>query len=190
MEDLMVTVRRDAVNGQRFGLLADTHDNAVDWPAALTRIRAAMGEIDGIIHCGDFCTAQALETLSAIAPVWAVRSPADAPALPPALVDGPRVLEAGRVRIGVVSSLGAEPVAAEVEPALRFVRTAGRDVADKLFGEPVDVCVFGGTHRAEIVATGGTLFINPGSPTLAARRSVGVLLVDGQGASVEVRPIE
>jgi len=185
----MTAVHRDQVKGQRFGLLADTHDDAVDWPTALDLIRAAMGEVDGIIHCGDLCTGRALETLSAIAPVWAVRSRADAPAAPPLLVEGPRILEAGRVRIGVVSSLSAAPVGAEVDPAVRFVRTAGRDVADRLFGGIVDVCVFGGTHRAEIVATGGTLFVNPGSPTLAARRSLGVLVVDGQSASVDVRPI-
>src|SRR5262249_24890360 len=101
----MTTVRCDAMPGRRFGLLADTYDDAVDWPVALTRILAAMGAIDGIIHCGDLCSAQALETLSAVAPVWAVRSPADTLASPPALVDGPRVLQAGRVRIGVVSSL-------------------------------------------------------------------------------------
>jgi predicted phosphodiesterase len=93
------------------------------------------------------------------------------------------------VHIGVVSSLSAEPVGAAVDPAVRFIRTTGRDVSERLFGESVDVCVFGGTHRAEIVTTGGTLFINPGSPTLAQHRSVGILMVDGQSACVEIRPL-
>src|SRR5262245_39535038 len=148
MEEPMTTVRRDSLKGGRFGLLADTHDDAVDWPAALDLISSAMGDVDAIIHCGDLCTAQALESLAGIAPVWAVRTQADAPPSPPALVDGPRVLEAGRVRIGVTTSLSAGPVHAEVDPAVRFVRTEGPDVAKKLFGEAVDVCVFGGTHRA------------------------------------------
>ncbi|HKU99592.1 MAG TPA: metallophosphoesterase family protein [Vineibacter sp.] len=178
---------RNRVTGHRFGLLADTHDNAVDWPKALDQIRAALGDVDAIVHCGDLCTGQALATLVDIAPVWAVRTSADVAASPPVLVDGPRVLEAGRVLIGVVSTLNA--VGAEVNPTVRFVRTAGRGVADSLFGRPVDVCVFGGTHRAEIIATGGTLFVNPGSPTLAERRSVGILVVDDQSARVEIRSI-
>lgn len=185
----MASMHRDRVTGRTFGLLADTHDNAVDWTAAMDQIRAALGDVDAIIHCGDLCTSRALKTLSAVAPVWAVRTQADVPASPPVLVEGPRILEAGRVLIGVVSSLSAEPVGAEVAPAVRFVRTTGHDVASRLFGGPVDVCVFGGTHRAEIVTTGGTLFINPGSPTLAERRSVGVLVVHDQSASVELRSI-
>jgi len=185
----MATPHRDRVMGRRFGLLADTHDNAVDWPKALDEIRAALGEVDAIIHCGDLCTRQALVTLSSIAPVWAVRTQADVAASPPRLVDGARVLEAGRVQVGVVATLNADPVGAEVNPAVRFVRTAGSDVAASLFGGPVDVCVFGGTHRAEIIAVGGTLFVNPGSPTLADQRSVGILVVDDQSARIEIRPI-
>jgi len=185
----MVALHRNRVMGHTFGLLADTHDNAVDWSKALDHIRAALGDVDAIIHCGDLCTSQALVTLSDIAPIWAVRTQADVTASPPVLVDGPRILEAGRVQIGVVATLSADPVGAEVNPAVRFVRTTGRDVAGRLFGGPVDVCVFGGTHRAEIITMGGTLFVNPGSPTLADRRSAGLLVVDGESARVEIRSV-
>lgn len=83
----------DHVSGHRFGLSADTHDNLVDWPAAVALIRSVLDGVEGLIHCGDLCTHQALETLSAIAPVWAVRSADDAPPLAPALVAEPRILD-------------------------------------------------------------------------------------------------
>ena len=85
----MTPLPRNEIKGRRFGLLADTHDNLIAWPETLERIRAALGTVDGIIHCGDLCTRQALDDLSGIAPVWAVRSSADAAESPPELVDGP-----------------------------------------------------------------------------------------------------
>ena len=41
------------VAGRRFGLTADTHDDLVDWPAILASLKAAWGEVDGVLHCGD-----------------------------------------------------------------------------------------------------------------------------------------
>jgi putative phosphoesterase len=178
-------MRTDRIEGRRFGLLADTHDALVDWPAALTTIRAALGAVDGIIHCGDLTTASALETLARIAPVWAVRSAGDPLEAAPTLIDGSRVLEVDDVRIGVVCSLAASPIEAQTDPTVRFGRVAGADVAQRLFGGAVDVCCFGGTHRAETLASGGTLFVNPGSPTLAKQRSVAVLTIDVGTVAVE-----
>jgi uncharacterized protein len=178
-------MRIDRIEGRRFGLLADTHDALVDWPTSLAAIRAALGAVDGVIHCGDLTTASAIETLTDIAPVWAVRSINDPVEALPSLTDGPRVLEVGGLRIGVVCSLGAKPIEAHTDPTVRFGRVTGSDVAQRLFGTAVDVCCFGGTHRAETLATGGTLFVNPGSPTLAKQRSITVLTIDAGAVSVE-----
>jgi putative phosphoesterase len=177
------------VEGRSFGLLADTHDDAVDWPAAVAKIGQALGEVDAIIHCGDLRTAKAIETLNAIAPVWATRNSMDPPAAPPRLLDGPRVLEADGLRLGVVFQLTGDPVGAELDGTLRFPKLGPRDACKQLFGGPVDVCVFGGTHAPVVASAAGTLFVNPGSPTLAKTRSVGVLTLAGGVASVEIRPV-
>jgi len=117
----MATIPQTRIEGRRFGLLADTHDNLVEWPDILERIRTALGAVDGIIHCGDLSTRRALEDLSKLAPVWAVRSSADPVESPPDLVDGPRILQVGGVRIGVVNSLSADPIKADVNPACVFL---------------------------------------------------------------------
>ncbi|MBM3546060.1 MAG: metallophosphoesterase family protein [Alphaproteobacteria bacterium] len=146
-----MSVPRHRVQGRRFGLLADTHDDAVDWPKAVEKIRAAWGEVDAIIHCGDLCTANAIATLSALAPVWATRNPqTDPPANPPMLIDGPRVLEVGSSGVGVLFSLSGEPVKAETDPVLRFTGLPPETALQDLFGGKVDVCVWGGTHAARV----------------------------------------
>jgi putative phosphoesterase len=182
-------VRTDRIEGARFGLLADTHDSFVDWPAALAAIRDALGPVDGLIHCGDISTRKAVADLAHLAPVWAVRSDGDEAADPPALVDGPRVLEAQGLRIGVVFSLSAPPVGARVDPELAFGAVGPEDACAQLFGGRVDVCVFGGSHVATVLQEAGTLFVNPGSPTLAEKRSVAVLSLAGGSAAVEVVPV-
>lgn len=184
-----MTPRTDRIEGARFGLVADTHDSFVDWPKAVAAIGQALGPVDAIIHCGDISTRNAVTDLSRIAPVWAVRSADDEPADPPSLVDGPRVLEAGGVRIGVVFSLSDPPVGAKVDPELAFGEVGPQQACDRLFGGPVDVCVFGGSHVAAVLQEAGVLFVNPGSPTLAERRSVAVLNLASGALSVEVVPV-
>lgn len=185
-----MTPTRQRIEGKRFGLVADTHDVAVDWPAAVEKIRAAMGPVDAIIHCGDLTTPKAIEGLSAIAPVWATRNPAgDADPSPPVLVNGPRILEVGASGIGVVFALTTDPIGAETDPVLRFPKHSPEASMQMLFGGRVDVCVFGGTHAAIVASAAGTLFVNPGSPTLAKTRTVGVLTLEDGLAQVEIRPV-
>jgi predicted phosphodiesterase len=89
------------VSGRRFGVTADTHDDLCDWPAVLAGLTAAWGRVDAILHCGDVTSPLALETLAAIAPVYATRSDGDPPAAPPQLDDGPRLLALDGVRVGL-----------------------------------------------------------------------------------------
>jgi putative phosphoesterase len=183
----MPPIPRNQIKGRRFGLLADTHDNKVAWPETLQRIRTALGTVDGIIHCGDLCTRQALDDLAGITPVWAVRSSVDPMESVPELVEGPRILQVGDVQIGIVNSLSAAPIKAEVSgDSLCFPHAGGAQVSSMLFGGSVDVCVFGGSHKAAVAVNGGTLFVNPGSPSLAEKKSVGILIVDQGTVSVEI----
>jgi predicted phosphodiesterase len=162
-KEVAMTVPRHRLQARRLGLLADTHDVAVDWPKAVAAIRAAMGPVDAILHCGDLTS--------------------------PTLVDGPRVLEVGSAGIGLVFALSTEPVKAETDPVLRFPALTAETAMRVLFGGRVDVCVFGGTHRAQVASAAGTLFVNPGSPTLAKARTVGVLTLGDGTAEVEIRPV-
>ncbi len=184
-----MTMTRSEIAGKRFGLIADTHDALVKWPEVLERIRAALGSVDAIIHCGDLTTIRALKDLSGIAPVRAVRSAADPAPEPPELIDGPLILTSGQMKIGVVNSLSAEPAGANPGEDLRFTRPNGAEVSSVVFGERVDVCVFGGTHRSALVMSAGTMFVNPGSPSLAEKKSVAVLTLDSGAAAIELIPI-
>jgi uncharacterized protein len=152
----------------RLGLLADTHDDLVDWPECLERLAAAFADVDAILHCGDLSTPAALDGLAKIAPLWAVRSPADPPPRPPQLADGPRLFSAGELSVALVNALGGAP---------------SREAPAALAGRPVDVLVFGGTHEAFVGAAGGALLVNPGSPTLAQLRSAAILELESGVAS-------
>jgi uncharacterized protein len=160
------------VAGRRIGLTADTHDDLVDWPAILTGLRAAWGEVDGILHCGDISTSAALASLAAIAPIFATRNDGDPPAAPPTLSDGPRVLNLGGARVGLTFNLPDD--ARSPEGAARF------------FGGPVAACIYGGTHEARLDHIDGVLFVNPGSPSLAKRRTAAILTADAGRVSAEI----
>ena len=160
------------VSGRRFGLTADTHDDLVDWPAILASLKAAWGEVDGILHCGDLTSAAALQGLSAIAPTYATRSDGDPPATPPALSDGPRVLSVGGARVGLTFNLPEEAMSA--------------DGASRLFGGPMAACLYGGTHEARLEDIGGVLFVNPGSPSLAKTRTAALLTIQDGHPSAQI----
>jgi putative phosphoesterase len=163
------------VSGRRFGLTADTHDDLVDWPATLARLKVAWGEVDGVLHCGDLTSASALESLAAVAPVYATRSDGDPPAAPPTLSDGPRLLSLDGVRIGLTFNLPEE--------------ARSQAGAAALFGGPVAACVYGGTHEAHLGETDGVLFVNPGSPSLAKTRTAAVLTIENGRASAQIVPV-
>jgi putative phosphoesterase len=165
-------MQTQVLSGRRFGLTADTHDLLVDWPAVAAALESAWGPVDAILHCGDITSPTALETLSAHAPVFATRAADDPPAQPPVLTEGPRLLEADGVRIGLIFSVGDEPPDAST--------------ARRLFDAPIDVCVWGGTHDASVREIGGVLFVNPGSPSLAKSRTAAVLTVEDGRVSADI----
>jgi hypothetical protein len=160
------------IAGRRFGLTADTHDDLVDWPATLARLKIAWGEVDGVLHCGDITSAGALGSLAAIAPVHATRSDGDPPAAPPTLSDGPRVMNAAGVRIGLTFALPGAAMSAEA--------------AADFFGGPIGACVYGGTHEARLEEIGGVLFVNPGSPSLAKTRTTAILTIENGRATASI----
>jgi hypothetical protein len=144
---------------QRIGLISDTHDDVVPFDTIAGQVADAFAGVELILHCGDLTTTGILEQLCEIAPVLAVRSSADPPPAPPRLVDGPRVIDAAEMTIGLVNTLVDDPATT--------------------FDREVDVVVHGGTHEASVEQRGRLLLVNPGSPTLANERTVAVLDLGG-----------
>ena len=174
-------MHKDTIAASTIGILADTHDNICPWDQVLEKIRSAFDGVDAIVHCGDICTAKAIEELAAIAPVYAVRSDMDPEASPPTLVDGPRVLETPHGTLGVINTLDAEALGLELGDSIKFGSISAAEICERLFGESVDAVIFGGTHVACLANEGGKVFVNPGSPSLAETTSVARLTIaDGK----------
>jgi putative phosphoesterase len=152
----------------RVGLIADTHDEKVDWPTLQPAVARAFDGVGLVLLCGDLQTLRVLDQLEEIAPVRAVRGNTDPPAEPPRLVDGPLVAETGNVRIAVLRA----------EPELGDPSVSGAHVV-----------VYGSTHEAVVKVVDGAIFVNPGSPSLAATRCVAVLEVGGARPAVTLVPL-
>jgi putative phosphoesterase len=142
-------------------VLSDTHDDIADWVPVCERLAELFAGADLIVHCGDITTLRVLDDLAAIAPVVATRNSGDPPAEPPRLEDGPRVVAHDGLDVGIV-----------------FALPEGADVAE-VFGRPLRLVLYGGTHAGSIDERDGTLLVNPGSPTLAERTTVALVDVDG-----------
>jgi len=148
----------------RIGLISDTHD--LLRPSALAFLEGC----DHIVHAGDICGAQVLETLAAIAPLTAVRGNNDRGRW------ADRLRETELQRFGDVWLYAIHDLhGLDLDPA----------------GAGVRVVVSGHTHRPHVEDRGGVLYVNPGSA--GPRRftlpiSIGELIVDG--ASVRARTVE
>lgn len=139
----------------RVGLISDTH--GLLRPAAVDFLRGCQR----IVHAGDIGDA-VLETLSAVAPVTAVRGNNDRDG---AFADLPvtTTLEFGGVRVYVLHDL--------------------KELAIDPPAEGVHVVVSGHSHKPLVEEREGVLYVNPGS---AGRRrfklpiGIGELLIDGR----------
>jgi putative phosphoesterase len=146
----------------KIGLIADTHDDLVEWDEIQPKVAAAFVGVELIVHCGDLSTMAVLDSLGEIAPVVAVRSPGDPPADGARLFNAPHRIEHGGTAIAVVNELGAQTF------------------------EGVAVVLCGGTHKATIERRAEQLVVNPGSPSLAETVTVAVLEIDGGRAEAAI----
>jgi uncharacterized protein len=150
----------------RVGLISDTH--GLLRPEALAFLEGS----DRIIHSGDICDTGVLETLSAIAPITAVRGNNDHGSWASRLRET-ELFHVGEVGVCVVHDLAR----LDMDP-----HAAG-----------VQVVVSGHSHKPSIERRKGILYVNPGSA--GPRRfklpiSVGELTVVGRSVAARIVGLE
>ena len=153
----------------RIGILSDTHSPSTG-KVPPPQVATAFEGVDLILHAGDIYTAGCLDWLEEIAPVLAVDHAGTSYFAGDDRVVEKRVVEAEGFRIGLMHEFMLPGLSGEVFPgAIASDFPAGRSIAQSLetvFGEPVDILVFGHTHYPLIEEHQGVLFVNPGSPSL------------------------
>jgi putative phosphoesterase len=167
----------------KVGLVSDTH-GLYD-----ARLAQALHGSDTILHAGDVGSAEVLDQLRLIAPVYAVRGNVDAPdnGWPPSLT-----VTLGGVTIQVLHVLPAAPSdlaawAHAAQVSRKLPRPAERLL--QAFDPSVEVVVFGHTHSPCLLSLESVIWVNPGSAgpkRFKLPRTCGLLEItrDRIGASV------
>jgi putative phosphoesterase len=177
------------------GVLSDTHvpDLQAALPARALEVLAD-GPVDMILHAGDISSPRLLRTLTGIAPVFAVRGNRDL--LWPANWSLParRVVDVGRVRVGLVHGHG--PLLPYAVRRLRSLLAGSAPVSPvdpinlKAFAPDVRVVVYGHDHIPSISWHDSTLFLNPGTASpgfvTGAGPTLGLLRVEEDDVSAEI----
>ena len=178
----------------RIGLISDTHIPGGATKVPQNVVRAFEG-VDMILHAGNIYTVPILDWLERIAPVKAAGSlDRDKPSHSDPRVDEKQVLEVEGHTIGVIHDLMVPGFGGWVYPGSltrNFQYDSSRPIIpDEMFGSAVDIVVFGHTCTVMVEEHGGTLLINPGSPTLRNQLmkigTVVVLEVTRQGREAKV----
>ena len=167
------------------GLIADTHMPGTIkqlWP----QVYAAFSSVDCILHAGDLHVGELIDELDTLAPTFVCRG------------NGDQGVEHSKLRDNWVGHLAG----VEVGLIHRFPtpkRATGDRLAQKLdqhFPEAdPQVLIYGHTHRAEVHAVDGRMYINPGSPTLPNNQStrhgtMGILAIGDGQITVELFQID
>jgi hypothetical protein len=187
----------DTIPGTTIGFIADTHVRMDDGSDLPDEVLHAFQGVDLIVHLGDMGHIGVLDRLATVAPVLATRNVrADPQGEDTRIAELNRIVEMNGVRIGstfeIADGLANRPPPGVMPPFEGSVH----DLAHSLFGGPVDVIAFGGTHADLQEQRDGVLFFNPGSPTLSATRprgdlgTVAILDVSGPAPSVRIVSLE
>lgn len=158
------------------GLVSDTHFPRFGraLPRALEDgLRTA--KVSRILHLGDFTDPLAIELFEAIAPLEAVAGNNDPEELW-ARFGRQKIVTIDDVRIGLVHG-DAGRGNAHVNAVAAFA------------GQPVDVILYGHSHRPVVERRGTQLVANPGSPTdrrMMPAFSYGILTIAGGVPSIEL----
>lgn len=144
------------------GLISDTHIPEARhelWPQVFDAFR----DVDCILHAGDIHDLRVIEQLSDIATTFAARGNGDdGSGGRPIQPDDVRLREAWLLQLGgLLVGMTHELPIPEYPPHMTLERAMQR-----YFGRTdLDVVIHGDTHVEAVDTIGGTLCINPGSPT-------------------------
>jgi len=171
----------------RIGLISDTHipGGATEVPSNVNR---AFEGVDMILHAGNVYIPAILDWLERIAPVKVSGSlDRDKQVHGDPRVEEKQVLEVEGHTIGVIHDLMVPGFGGWIYPGtltMNFQYDSSRPIIpDEMFERAVDIVVFGHTCTAMVEEYGGTMLINPGSPTLRNQ-----LMKIGTVAVLEVTP--
>jgi len=132
----------------RIGVVSDTHlPEAGSLPLKLL---GELGQVDVIIHLGDFCVMEAYKDLQKIAPVVAVQGNMDCPELK-ALLPEKKKIEIQGYNLGLIHGWG---------PPKNLEQRVAKAFPD------VDIVLFGHSHKPLATHIGEVFVFNPGSPTM------------------------
>jgi putative phosphoesterase len=155
----------------KIAVLADTHipKRAKRLPG---RVYEIINGVDAIIHAGDVLTEEFLQSLNAMAPVYAVLGNNDIGLELPERLE----LEWDSVKIGVIHDSGA---------------SKGRAARMRRMFPTADVVVYGHSHIPMNIREDGLLLFNPGSPTdrrMQPKHTMGLLTL--KAGDVDARIVE
>jgi uncharacterized protein len=146
----------------RIGLISDTHIPEAA-PRLWPQVFEAFAGVDCILHAGDIHDLIVIDQLSEIAPTYAARGNGDdGSGGRPIQPDDKRLREGWLLTLGgLLVGITHDVPIPEYPPHLTLERAMQR-----YFGRTdLDVLIYGDTHVEQIDRIGGTLCVNPGSPT-------------------------
>ena len=161
------------------GLLSDTHLRSAD--ERLGRLLSGvLGPAEVLLHAGDFISEGVVAHLECAdpRPFYGVAGNMDSDSVVGRLPSR-RVLDLGGRRVGLVHGWGGPQGIEE--------RLLGA------FSEPLDLLVFGHTHRPSQIRIGRTLLVNPGSAfdrRFAPRCTVALVSVEPGGIEVRIEEVD
>ena len=130
--------------------------------------------VDHIVHAGHAYVPSCLEWLEHIAPVTSTESWLEGAGETPTRNGRVQVMELEGHTVGMAHELILRSLGDDVLPgAIKRSFPSGESLPDALqgiFGQPVDIVVFGYTHEAMVETHEGILLVNPGSPSLIGQQ--------------------
>ena len=170
----------------RIGVIADTHIPAMGNEPP-PEVALAFAGVDRIFHAGHAYTSDCIEWLARIAPVDWTESSVAGGGEAPTRTSRAMVLDIEGHKIGLTHELLLMSLGDDLLPgAIGRHYPADASLPAELaaiFGEQVDIVVFGYTHEAMVEEHQGVLLVNPGSPSL-----IGQQLRLGTVAMLEIEP--
>jgi len=161
------------------GVLSDTHLMGAD-DRLTALLEGPLGPAEVLLHAGDFTGEGVLDHLEFVdgRPFFGVAGNMD-PGPVARRLPGARVLELGGRRVGLIHGWGA--------PGGLEDRVLGA------FAEPLDLLVFGHSHRATRVERGRAVLLNPGSAfdrRWAPRCTVALVELGPSGVDVRFEEVD